>query len=419
MRATLAVSCVSLSLGASACSSDAPAQAPVDASAHDSPSEASGTSGAEGGSSLVMDAAPQVPVHVPCSGPDTCPAPNAGIAFECEKRFLYGVNYPWRTWGYDFGGGDRGGIAWAHVGVEGALAEMHTRGVDVVRWWMFEEFNGDNGVALDSDGAPTGEAAGTLAVDIQLALQIAASAGVHYNFTLFSYDNFVESSRNRSLAPVVRDEAKRARLMQFVKAVAQIVETDPNKDRVVSWDVINEPEWAIGATDGAVDAAVDGGADPYGDDPFTSGSAAKIYDLINFTEMETFIRETVTTLHANSSALVTVGSAAVKWRGAWQHVGLDYYTVHMYDWVNQAYPYDTPVASFGFDRPVVLGEFPNEGLTGVSFATLVDTVFQSSVGYAGALSWAFQDRAHPWSGTDGGAANLESFAKTHPCVTAF
>jgi|CZKU01.1.fsa_nt_gi hypothetical protein len=353
-----------------------------------------------------------------CMGTDKCPAPNGGIAFDCEKRFLFGENYAWQNWGYDFGGGSSG-VAGDATTVKAALQDMQSHGADVIRWWMFQELNGNNGVELDSSGIPTGHARGTLVTDIQAALSIAAAVGVHYNFTLFSFDNFVLSSGRHDLAPIITSDTNRAKLMQFVALVAQIVESDPNKDRVVSWDVINEPEWALGGMDGDADASVSTGMDPYADPAFNGGSAGKVYDLVTFLQMQTFVKDTVTALHKNSSALVTVGSAAAKWKDAWKQCGLDYYTVHMYDWVNQYYPYTTPVASFGFTLPVVLGEFPNDGLNGVPYATLLSAIFGKSVGYAGAMSWAYTDQSFPWTGANGGAANERAFASTAPCVTKF
>jgi hypothetical protein len=284
---------------------------------------------------------------------------------------------------------------------------------------MFQELNGQNGVALDANGIPTGTAGGTLVTDIQTALSLAAQVGVHYNLTLFSFDNFVLGSGRNDMSPIITNSANLAKLLQVVKIVAQTVESDPNKDRVVSWDVINEPEWAIGAADGDVDGSTTGTTDGYGDQAFTPGSAGEVYDLVTFAQMQTFVAGVVTTLHQNSSALVTVGSAAVKWKGAWQHVGLDYYTVHMYDWINQYWPYTTAVSSFDFPGPLVMGEFPNQGLTGVPYATLLAGIFGPSVGYAGAMSWAYTDQSYPWTGTNGGAANVQAFAATEPCVTKF
>jgi hypothetical protein len=351
----------------------------------------------------------------------TCPASSAGITSDCEKRFLFGVNYAWQNWGYDFGGGATG-VAQDTATVKAALQDMQSHGVDVIRWWMFQQFNGNNGVALDSSGIPTGNAGGTLVADIQAALALAAQVGVHFNFTLFSFDNFGIKTGQYDLSPVITSDANRAKLMTFVALVARTVEADPNKDRMVSWDVINEPEWAIGPdgdVTGSATEPADADTDPYGDQAFTPGQAGSVYDLVTFSQMETFVRDTTTTLHQNSSAPVTVGSAAVKWKDAWTHVGLDYYTLHMYDWVNQYWPYTTPVATYGYTLPVVLGEFPNGGLTGVPYATLLSTIFGSSVGYAGAMSWAYTDQTYPWTGTNGGAANAEAFSMTEPCATKY
>ena len=66
------------------------------------------------------------------------------------------------------------------------------------------------------------------------------------------------------------------------------------------------------------------------------------------------------------------------------------------------------------DKPVVLGEFPIQGLTGVSYATLVSTIYQ--LGYAGAMAWAYNDNKNfPWSPNN---LNVQAFATTHPCMFA-
>jgi hypothetical protein len=361
---------------------------------------------------------------------DKCPAPNDGVTFGCEKRFLFGVNYAWKNWGSDFGGGGAG-VAGNQANIKTDLMSMQSHGVDVIRWWMFQELNG-NGMAL-SNGIPTGQAAGTLVTDIQTALSLAAEIGVHYNFTLFSFDDFHIVTGGQDIAPIITNAANLAKLESFIALVAQTVESDPNKDRVVSWDVINEPEWAIGGADGDVTAVVNSGQDPYGDPVFNGGMAGDTYDLVTFAQMESFVKSTVTTLHAHSSALVTVGSAAVKWKDAWQHVGLDYYTVHMYDWINQWYPYNASVSSYGFTIPVVMGEFPNAGLSAVTagtgvwtngapavpYDTMLTTIFGKSVGYAGAMSWAYNDMSSAsfyWSTAE---TNIEAFTTSEPCVTAF
>jgi hypothetical protein len=321
--------------------------------------------------------------------------------------------------------------------IQSDLMSMQSHGVDVIRWWMFQEFNG-TGPALDSSGIPTGLANGTVVADIKAALALAKQIGVHYNFTLFSFDNFTVNSTNHDLGKVITNAAYLAKLEAFVALVAQTVEQDANKDRVVSWDVINEPEWAIGGMDGDVTATDNSGTDPYSDPNFNGGGSGKTVDLVTFSQMESFVRATVTTLHANSSAKVTVGGAAIKWKEAWQHVGLDYTTVHMYDWINQWYPYNAAVSSFGLSTPVVMGEFPSGGLSAITasagvtpngawaspapavpYDTMVSTIFGSSVGYAGAMSWAFNDSSSASFSWTTYAPAIQTFATSEPCVTKF
>jgi hypothetical protein len=360
----------------------------------------------------VTDAAPVPREASACT--DSCPASGAGVTLGCEKRFLTGVNYAWKNWAADFGGSK----AWSESGVSGNqaaiksdLADMQSHGVDVVRWWMLQQLASD-AVTFDASGKPTGAVGGTLVADIQAALALAAETGVHYNFTLFSFDDFAASGNDNGatlhgMAPIITDPTQRAALMNVIKTIAQTVEQSPNKDRVVSWDIINEPEWVISDTD------------TYGDPAFAPNTK---YQAVTFAQMQTFVSDVATTLHANSSALVTVGSAAIKWAHAFSHVGLDYYTFHMYDWVNQYYPYDEPPSTYGVtDKPAVMGEFPLDGLAAVNnepavpLSTMLSTLM--SIGYAGAMPWAVDDTCCGSWTTE--KPDLEAFSKAHACVTKF
>jgi hypothetical protein len=338
---------------------------------------------------------------------DSCPATKAGITFGCEKRFLTGVNYAWKNWAADFGGSTvwgAPGVSGNQAAIKADLMDMKAHGVDVIRWWMLQQLDSD-AVTFDASGTPTG-AGGTLVADIQAALDIAAEVGVHYNFTLFSFDDFAADGTYmgatlHGMKPIITDSTRRAGLMKVVKTVAQTVAASPHADRVVAWDIINEPEWAMS------------GSDSYGDPAFTPDSK---FEAVSFDQMETFLTETATTLHQNSSALVTVGSAAIKWAHAFSHVGLDYYTFHVYDWVNQYYPYDQSLASYGVtDKPAVMGEFPLSGLSGAPLSTMLSTLY--SIGYAGAMPWAVLDTCcGSWSSA---GADIESFVGQHSCVTQF
>jgi len=127
---------------------------------------------------------------------------------------------------------------------------------------------------------------------------------------------------------------------------------------------------------------------------------------VTYAQMKTFVTDVVTALHGNSSAPVTVGSAAVKWAKAWSQVGLDFYDFHWYGWVDQYFPHTNPPSYYKVDdKPVVVGEFPlipnadttGQSFGGISYGKLLDDFY--SAGYAGAQGWAFSDTsaAFNWS----------------------
>jgi hypothetical protein len=378
---------------------------------------AGGASGTGGGSATCTAAS------------DTCPATNGGVTVNCKKRFMYGVNFAWSSdsgsanFGTDFGGFS----TWSKQGVSAAKAartadmtDMKNNGVDIVRWWMFPQLYGQ-AIVLDASKTPTG-VGGTLMNDIAAALDIAATLDLHVKLTLFSFDNFwndftVSNVTFPSLKPIVVDDAKRAALItNVVVPIAKAVEASPNKARMIAWDVINEPEWSIT------------GQDPYGDqafDPTMTGSEGRTMATVTFAQMETFVKNVVTALHANSSAPVTVGGAAVKWAKAWSQVGLDFYDFHWYGWVDQYYPHTRTPAEYKVnDKPVVVGEFPlvpksdTSGMSfgGIEYGKLIDDWF--AAGYAGAQGWAFSETMGAFSWTSS-KTNVKAWADAHPCYTHY
>lgn len=353
---------------------------------------------------------------------DTCPAEN-GVTWNCKKRFAYGVNYAWAYFGGDFGGIS----AWSQKGVAGAKAErtsemtdMKDHGVDVIRWWMFPDLRGD-GIKLDDSRTPTG-LGDTVLDDVEAALAIAAELDLHIKLTFFSFDNFCADRTDSGidivgLKPIVVDATKRKALIdKVVVPIARAVEGSPHKDRMVMWDVINEPEWAISGSDG------------YGDqdfDPQSTCHSGVAMEAITFAQAETFVKEVVTALHDASSAPVTVGGAAVKWAKAWSKVGLDIYDFHWYGWVDQYFPHTRTPAEYKVDdKPVVVGEFPlnpaadttGESFKGISYATLIDDFL--AAGYAGTQGWAFSDNTGPFSWANA-KVNVKAWAEEHACISHY
>jgi hypothetical protein len=346
---------------------------------------------------------------------DDCPAPKGGLTIGCKKRFVYGANFAWKNFACDFGGKaswSMNGVAADKATYTTAIQEMKDSGVDVIRWWMFPDLRGD-GIQLDDPTTrnPTGLGA-TVIDDVNAALAIAAEQNVHIRLTLFSFDNFrADSADSPGTGPIVTDATKRGLLMsKVVGPIARAVEASPNKDRMIAWDVINEPEWATS------------GQDPYGDQAFDAQSNLA---FITYAQMETFIKDTVVAIKAESKAPVTVGSAAVKWAKAWSQCGLDYHDFHWYGWVDQYYPHTkTPADYLIDDQPVVVGEFPftpsadttGQAFGGITYNQLVTDFLNA--GYAGAMGWAFSDAvgAFNWATAQ---SSVKAWADAHTCYTHY
>ena len=101
--------------------------------------------------------------------------------------------------------------------------------------------------------------------------------------------------------------------------------------------------------------------------------------------IDVFLRESIALVRASTIHPVTVGSAGLRWRERYAALDLDFYQVHWYDSLKGQPPLDTPVARLGFDRPVLLGEFPTKG----SNRTPGDIVAAArAAGYSGAFYWS-------------------------------
>jgi hypothetical protein len=204
----------------------------------------------------------------------------------------------------------------------------------------------------------------------------------------------------------VTDPVKTQELVQnLVLPVAKAAEASPYKNRLLAWDIFNEPEWAMT------------GANLYGGADFTPTAGL---DMVTHAQMEAFANAVADGLHSASSARVTVGSAAIKWASAWTHTHLDFYQLHYYGWIYQWYPYQlVTLQSVGLtDKPVLLGEYPDTGLPAEGFwpAKTPQQFSQDmwSNGYAGTLAWSFNDTGFPWN-----ASAISPFAAQYPCQTVY
>ena len=106
--------------------------------------------------------------------------------------------------------------------------------------------------------------------------------------------------------------------------------------------------------------------------------------------MEAFVGDTIKIMREETPDIpVTIGSAAMKWMNAWNETDIDFYQPHIYDWVNDYWPYSSSPSELGFgDKPMIMGEYPVEGLDDADHETMLQSWFTN--GYAGALGWDYR-----------------------------
>jgi hypothetical protein len=327
---------------------------------------------------------------------DTC-AFSSGVSWQCKKRFMYGLNFAWESFGGDFGGyGNQLGVAQNASTIGDKLQNWASNGVSVIRWWVWPDFRG-NGVAFSGTN-PTGLASTTLA-DLEAALSLANQHDVYLMLTLFSFDGFKSSVPKANMSVFAMDAARRQALVtNVIRPFARAAQASQNSRRLIAWDVINEPEWSV------TGASLYGGDEAF--DPQDDMQA------VTHTQMETLLRDVITGLRAESSALVTVGAAAMKWKNAWSRLDLDFHQFHIYDWVHTSgWPYNRTPTQYGVnDKPVVMGELPPTGVAGANYRTVVDYWYGN--GYAGALPW--QDGTFMID-----FPSVKMFADAHACETQY
>ena len=251
--------------------------------------------------------------------------------------FLAGANVPWHNWGGDFGNRDLG-VERSAEELEPRFAEFAQTGMRVLRWWMFP---GDPWQVRGSIDAQVYR-------DIDAALVLAREYDLYYEFTLFSGAD--------DLPPEWLTPSGRARA---VEALRPLFRRYANEPRIVAYDVISEPEWAIWNGKVKKEPVVD------------------------------FVRDVAAAVHAESTQLVTVGSATLEGLPMWKSAGLDFYQAHWYPYMREGRwcALCTDMASvrkrYGLDRPIVIGEFYG----GSSSAERHWTEWYQK-GYAGAFAWS-------------------------------
>ena len=346
--------------------------------------------------------------------------------------YLHGCNYPWSTdgttafYGLDFGAnvwGSHLGISTRRTDIQRDFSAMSALGFTVARWFVF--CDGRSGIVYDEQSIPAGHDT-FLFADLDLALEIAAGAGIRLDLVLLDH-RWMFSGVAETIADPVAGVVYEARLPQgrahvlhsaagrdalFEQVISPLVRrygrSGARRDlgaAIAAYEFMNEPDVIV--------------------DEWERDRSSRVKRPLPFEMLASLIARLSDVVHAeHPGVLATIGGARAHNLWAWDDdsLGLDALQVHLYPDVRNPQPEDdifgTPAEALGVGRPVILGEFPCNGsaqhpdTASPPETTLDDYLeFAVSAGYAGGWPWSF-------SGTDAygsmPAAPLRRFAERHP-----
>jgi hypothetical protein len=313
------------------------------------------------------------------------PAP-ATFGLNGADAYLMGVNLPWVNDGYDFTASRQGDV------IDQNFQALHDQGVKVARWWLFDNGNGVGMFDGQGNVQPLGQ---DFSNALEANLQSANDHGIRLLLTVFDYSVMFPEDRGGHPS-IITDPGTRQNFLQTVfDPLVQEVAASPNKNAVLGYDIINEPENYMQAS-----------AAPYHD--FWGGDQG-----LQEADVRSFVAACTADIHAlGGGALATVGSAKPDWVGSYAGLGLDFYTVHYYpdNWEKpigadpgSALPTcDELRAAHNLEAnvPVIVGEFPTvvdsydtADHSPYSAEWYLDTIHAK--GYAGALAWSVLAQDQP------------------------
>ncbi|MGE5670890.1 MAG: hypothetical protein ACM31E_05560 [Fibrobacterota bacterium] len=314
-------------------------------------------------------------------------APANTIKYNGKDYYINGMNVPWNAFGSDAGTHYQWGPLYDSTFFKTLFQECKEYGVNCVRLWI--HCDGRTSPEFDADGVVSGLDTNFLS-NLEDIFRIGAENNVMVMPCLWSFDmtkDFTGSAGKYAglHADLIKDSLKTVSYIN--NALIPMVKRFANTCNLFAWEIINEPEWSI------------------------SGPGTTV-QLVSNKEMVRFCGMIAEAIHANSSKMVTVGSACLKWNStkigpaeahywsdssfadAYNKPGsnLDFYQIHYYDWMfNSEWGYD-PFQStktpeyWNLDKPALIGE--NPGVAGkYTLKQMIDNAYAN--GYAGIMPWSY------------------------------
>ncbi len=290
-----------------------------------------------------------------------------------KEIWFNGANTPWDNWN-DFGG------KYNHQWWDSAFKYMQKAHINMIRVWI--SCNGNVAPTINSDGTVTGVIP-AFWTDVDDLEGIANKYQIYVLSTLMSFDNFQNNNRDSSNWRNMLNDSSKIRTYINNYIIPYVERYDTSK-YFYAIDLCNEPEW------------------------INQNSADGKLPL---KEIQRFAAMCSAAIHNNSSKLVTIGSACVKWNsdnpggqfiGNWwsdanlkaaynnnSSVYLDFWETHYYNWVYPYYgaPFTKTINAYGMtsDRPTLVGEGPGKNDENHTIIQMYQDTWAN--GFAGYCSW--------------------------------
>jgi hypothetical protein len=316
----------------------------------------------------------------------TAPQGPGGIALSASSSgFLKGVNAPWHNGFWDFGAHHEWGCGYDPNWWETFFSDLENYNANIARVWVFadgraspnfDENNVNLVVGLDD----------CFFDDMDDFLSRASNHGVQVILCLWSFDAMKDYTGEVGKYGGNHKEmfVNSTYIQAFLdKALAPMVDRYAGNSAIYSWEIINEPEWAM---------SISGGG----------GTPQELTEE----QMQNFVGKCAACIHSHGGSGVSVGSASWKWcstielKDYWSDSELqaasgesgayvDIVQVHYYNWMHpwfDCFDYDLSYFYTG-SKPVIIGECPAVGDEYHTTQDMINAAYNN--GYVGIVYWSY------------------------------
>jgi len=303
-----------------------------------------------------------------------------------KKVFISGMNIAWVNFANDVGDTPLNITDFRNY-----VRDIKQAGGNAVRWWLHTD--AQHCPKINSNGEVTGLGSRTIA-NVRQALDTAYNYGVVVSLCLFSFD-LLQNDNNKTSAQMTANEkflTVPANLDTYItKALRPMLDSLGNHPAIMCWEVFNEPE---------------GMSKEHG------WSTVKI----DHSHIMRFTNKIAGEVHRRTKKMASTGihnwssgerarytTAKLKEAGGDNDGFLDFYMAHYYPQYGgtSESPFHHPASYWGFDKPVLIGEFPAQswgpgtGYTNIQSGTAmtINAAFEYAYdnGYCGAMSWSITE----------------------------